>query len=106
MCIFTLIHFGQLATVGDISTFPYIPLQTKFPLQTDHSILTWLISFKNIKRQTACWIGTYKDITLLPSTSEGGSTAMPMRFTQGHADKSVWGGGIDECVWWTPPPHR
>jgi hypothetical protein len=61
----------------------------EFYLRTDHSALTWLMSFKNLEGQTAAGSSACRSITLLPSTVKAESTSMPTLFPDGHAKKDA-----------------
>jgi hypothetical protein len=43
----------------------------EFRLRTDHSTLTWLMSFKNHKGQTACWFQRVEEYTLNSEHRQG-----------------------------------
>lgn len=68
----------------------------EFHLRTDHSALTWLMSFENLDGQTLCCICTCKNTTLLPNTVKAGNTTMLMLFHDNPARcvpiaiKSTW----------------
>jgi hypothetical protein len=48
----------------------------EFHLRTDHSALTWLMSFKNLEEQTARWIQRLQSTILLPSNDKAENTTM------------------------------
>jgi hypothetical protein len=43
----------------------------KFYLHTDHSALTWLLSFKNLEGQMACWIQCLQEYNFTSNYHQG-----------------------------------
>jgi hypothetical protein len=43
----------------------------EFHLRTDHSALTWLMSFKNLEGQTACWIQRLQEYNFMSEHRQG-----------------------------------
>jgi hypothetical protein len=43
----------------------------EFHLRTDHSSLTWLLSFKNIEGQTTCWIQRLQEYNFISEHRQG-----------------------------------
>ena len=76
-----------LAIVKTVEHFHKYLYGQQFHLRTDHSALTWLMSFKNLEGQTARWIQCLQDITLHHSTAKAGNITTPMPF-QGDPAKS------------------
>jgi hypothetical protein len=61
----------------------------EFHLCTNHSALTWLMSFKYLEGQTAHWIQHLKSTILLSSTIRAENMTMLMPFHDDHAEGSV-----------------
>jgi hypothetical protein len=61
----------------------------EFHLHTDHSALTWLMSFKNLEGQMARWFSAYKSTTSLLSIVKAENTTMPVAFCNNYAKRGV-----------------
>jgi hypothetical protein len=70
----------------------------EFHLCTDHSALTWHMSFKNLEGQTVCWIQCLQEYNFTSSTIRSGSITMPMLFPEDHAKKNVCTIKNSRCV--------
>jgi hypothetical protein len=58
-------------------------------MRTDHYVLTWLISFKNIERQIARRIQRLQEYNFTSEHRQGENTTMPIPFLEEHVEKSV-----------------
>jgi hypothetical protein len=60
-----------------------------FHLRTDHSALTWLLSFRNLEGQTECWIQRLQEYNFTSEYAKAGSTTTPMIFQDDHGKMNV-----------------
>jgi hypothetical protein len=71
----------------------YLYRREEFHLCNNHFALTWLMSFKNLKGQTVCWIQRLQEYNFTSDfTSEycqGRKHNNAMHFRDSHAEKSV-----------------
>jgi hypothetical protein len=54
--IYYIYNLVQLAIVKTMEHFHKFLYRQELHLHKDHSSLTWLLSFKNLEEQMACWV--------------------------------------------------
>jgi hypothetical protein len=60
-----------LATVKTLEHFHKYLQDQQFHLHTDHSVMTWLFSFKNFERQTVRWVQGLQEYIFTSEHSQG-----------------------------------
>jgi hypothetical protein len=78
-----------LAIVRTLERFHKYLYGQEFHLRTDHSVPTWLMSFKNLEGQTARWIQCLQEYNCSSSTVKARSTTMPMLSHNDPAKRSA-----------------
>jgi hypothetical protein len=61
----------------------------EFHLRTDHSALTWFLSFKNLEGQTARWIQSLQESNFIPDHRQGRKHNNAVHFPDDPAKKNV-----------------
>jgi hypothetical protein len=61
----------------------------EFHLRTEHSELTWPMSFKKLEGQIKAGSSVYKNTTLLPNTVKAGNIKKPMLSQDGPSKNNV-----------------
>jgi hypothetical protein len=79
-----------LAIVKTLGHFHKYLYGQQFYLRTDHSALTWLLSFKNLQEQTARWVRCLQEYNFTSEHHQGrrGTTTL-MHSLEGHAQKNA-----------------
>jgi hypothetical protein len=80
----------ELAIVKTLGHFHKYLYGQQFYLRTDHSALTWLLSFKNLQEQTARWVQCLQEYNFTSEHRQGrrGTTTL-MHSLEGHAQKNA-----------------
>jgi hypothetical protein len=71
-----------LAIVRTLEHFHKYLYGKEFYLPTDHSALTWFMSFKNLENKLPARFSAYKSTTSLLNTIKVKKTTIPMHFEQ------------------------